>query len=81
MKFGALKDIQGKAPEESMQLASNRPIAAFSGGRYDDVKIFKVGDGYYGDTGDFDFTAKDVEELMEKLKTIGATTLNFGEIK
>ena len=42
MKFGALKDIKGKAPEESMQLASNRPIAAFSGGRYDNVKIFKL---------------------------------------
>lgn len=57
-----------------------KPIAGFSG-KGSSVKIYRNPQGgYYGDTGDFDFSANNLDELMEKLKRIGATDLDFGKI-
>jgi hypothetical protein len=84
MNFGALKDIKKEGTESNIQLAGAvEPgmIAEFSGGGYESVKIFKIGGGYYGDTGDFDFTANTLEELIGKLNSLGATTLDFGSLK
>ena len=49
-------------------------IAAFhsKNPRYDEIKIYKQGSSYYGDTGDFDFTAKNMKDLKDKLKRLGA---------
>jgi hypothetical protein len=37
-----------------------------------EIIIYKKGNGFYGDTGDFDFSAKNVKELKKILKDIGA---------
>jgi len=80
--IGALANVGKDIPTNVEQVSDlPRPIAELSGGKYDSVKIFKMGDGYYGDTGDFDFTANDLNDLMQKLRVIGATSLNFGELK
>ena len=83
MEFGALKDIKKEEPQPNIQLAGDlsRPMAEFSGGGFERVKIFKIDGGYYGDTGDFDFTAGSLEELISKLNRLGATSLDFGELK
>ena len=56
-------------------------IAGFDG---DDgeITIYKDGSGFYGDTGDYDFSAKNVKELKAILKDIGAdpNRPSFGEL-
>lgn len=79
--IGALANVGDAMKQNIQKISDDGQIAEFSGGGFDSVKIFKIGDGFYGDTGDFDFTAGSVEELMEKLNRMGATNLNFGEIK
>ena len=80
--IGALSNLGSDMSANVEQVSSSpRPIAELSGGNYDSVKIFKMGDGYYGDTGDFDFTANDLPDLMDKLRRIGATSLDYGELK
>ena len=84
MDFGALKDIEKEKTQSNIQLAGSvEPgiIAEFSGGGFESIKIFKIGSGYYGDTGDFDFTAGNLEDLIIKLNSLGATTLDFGSLK
>ena len=81
MKYGSLKNIPNNIFSNIEKISDDGQIAELSGGGFESVKIFKIGDGFYGDTGDFDFTARNLEELMEKLNSIGATTLNFGELK
>ena len=46
------------------------------------IVIYKKGSGFYGDTGDFDFSAKNVKELKKILKDIGAdpNRPSFGEL-
>ena len=79
--IGALANVGDAMKQNIKKISDDGQIAEFSGGGFDSVKIFKIGDGFYGDTGDFDFTAGSVEELIEKLNGMGATNLNFGEIK
>ena len=79
--IGALANVGDAMKQNIQKISDDGQIAEFSGGGFDSVKIFKIGDGFYGDTGDFDFTAGSVEELIEKLNSMGATNLNFGEIK
>ena len=46
-------------------------IAGFDGPD-GEIEIYKDGSGFYGDTGDYDFSAKNVKELKAILKDIGA---------
>ena len=78
--LGSLPNMQ--MPQEQKVSMGGEFIAEFSGGNYDSIKIFRLGDGgYYGDTGDFDFTATDMPDLLQKLRQIGATSLDFGELR
>ena len=56
-------------------------IAGFDGPD-GEIEIYKKGSGFYGDTGDFDFSAKNVKELKKILKDIGANPNkpSFGEL-
>ena len=47
-----------------------------------EIEIYKKGSGFYGDTGEFDFSAKNVKELKKILKDIGANPdrPSFGEL-
>jgi len=45
-------------------------IAGFDG-RDGEIVIYKKGNGFYGDADDFDFSAKNVKELKQKLKDMG----------
>jgi hypothetical protein len=49
---------------------------------YDDggtVKIYRDGNGYYGDTNDFDFSRPDLPSLVATLKKWGYVKHVFGE--
>ena len=37
-----------------------------------EIKIYKKGSSYTGDTGDMDFSAKNMAELKDKLRRLGA---------
>ena len=55
-------------------LTEGMPKGAVAGfdGPDGEIVIYKRGSGFYGDTGDFDFSAKNVKELKKILKDIGA---------
>lgn len=77
--IGALANMQGKAPNVQKVSGGTGFIGEFTGGGFDSVKIFKMGDGFFADTGgELDFTAETVEELMKKLNNIGASTFMGG---
>ena len=50
------------------------PKAAIAGfdGPDGEITIYRDGSGFYGDASDFDFSAKNVKELKQKLKDMGA---------
>ena len=48
-----------------------RGVIAMFDGPEGEVEIYKKGSGFYGDTGDYDFSAKNVKELRSILKDIG----------
>jgi hypothetical protein len=82
--IGALSNLGNDMPMQQEQKVSmgGEFIAEFSGSDFDSIKIFRLGNGgYYGDTGDFDFTANDMPDLLQKLRRIGATSLDYGELK
>ena len=65
-------------------LNESMPQGAIAGFDGDDgeITIYKDGSGFYGDTGEFDFSAKNVKELKKILKDIGANPNrpSFGEL-
>jgi hypothetical protein len=65
-------------------LNESMPHGAIAGFDGDDgeITIYKDGSGFYGDTGEFDFSAKNVKELKKILKDIGANPNrpSFGEL-
>ena len=68
----------GKSLKEGMPKGA---IAGFDG-RDGEITIYRKGFGFYGDTGKFDFSAKNVKELKKILKDIGAdpNRPSFGEL-
>tara|TARA_R110000782_G_scaffold215807_1_gene303464 strand:+ start:43 stop:342 length:300 start_codon:yes stop_codon:yes gene_type:complete len=71
----------GEMPEGSVeQVGENAGVIAIFGGSGLErgVEIYRDGNGFYGDTGDFDFTANDIPDLMDKLSRIGANQLQYG---
>jgi len=77
--IGALANMKGEAPNIQKVSGDTGFIGEFTGGGFDSVKIFRMGDGFFADTGgEFDFTAETVEELIEKLNNIGVSTFMGG---
>ena len=71
-----------KTFEEYLNEGMPRGAIAGFDGPDGEIIIYKKGFGFYGDTGDFDFSAKNVKELKKILKDIGANPNkpSFGEL-
>ena len=92
--IGALSDIPkdvtspqamplGEMPEGSVEQVGEDygVIAQFGGPTLEDhISIYKEGNGYYGSGHNFDFSANDLPDLMQKLRKIGATELYYGKL-
>ena len=74
MSPNRIKYRMGAAKANKKDLKEGNPrgtIATFDGKR-GEIKIYKKGSSYTGDTGDMDFSAKNMAELKDKLRRLGA---------
>ena len=71
-----------KTFEEYLNEGMPRGVIAMFDGPEGEIEIYKKGSGFYGDTGEFDFSAKNVKELRFILKDIGVNPdkPSFGEL-
>ena len=58
-------------------------IAGFSNKDGEEIKVYKNNKGYYVDASEYDFNAKDMAELKQKLKRAGANINrpDFGKLR
>ena len=72
-KFGDMPvSVLSKNIEQGLNESHGSEIAIFNDPEDgSEIKIYKRGSGYYGDTGDFDFSANNLQELIQKLQGWG----------
>jgi len=72
------------AEAKDVKEGTGSAIASFSNRNGDyEIKVYKDGNGYYIDAGNFDMKAKNMAELKQKLKKAGAdiNNPNFGKLR